>query len=686
VYRSIDSALIIRDAYFDEVGIDISTFSVLYMTEKKTIDYNLRLSSDPDNTWFHFVKGIISFDESSNKTASHFTNALSIAKNDPGATWLLYNAFRQHRNDEWAEKALRQMEFILLTNGNLSSPLLAQQLLYNSLLSKKKGDIQKAKIYATWATRLDPYQSWASLQNAKIDLFKHPGSAWLSIKESISAVWHSWNMQLAFIHYGYLWIRKAVIIFMGALLFILCWKYLPRVIHRYEHTQLKFLNYPLSTIAGIIFAFSFISFGILPFAWFLVFLLYRYAKRNEKVVLLIISFFLVCAPMDTKLRDMFIHSRLPGNSLQLFRRALHEGYSMDLYETIEKRIKSRPNDHLAHVAFALCASKGNNFSAAYASLGKAETLHPDDPSVLILAGNLYYWLNSLDKANEYFERCVSNYSKNSTARFNLAQCYLQKMKAIEGSRLIEEATKLHASRINTFISKNDTYFGEKWPYLRQVLLPDYTPGYFWMHIFPNTSGSWKTANVLWGSSLLGFPIVFSFIISILSFIALIIYGSVESSPQKTESVFPCQVCGRLICRKCKKGKICASCLDAGQFVRDNKALSTIHTHLTEHSERRNYIVTRVLDVFFPGVGGMIHGSPFLAILPFIITTSLVYATYYTLFSFSFTYPYWVTKGIRGSIFLLCISYSACFAIKSSTVLYRNMIKFGRNAGKIPHKR
>jgi len=83
--------------------------------------------------------------------------------------------------------------------------------------------------------------------------------------------------------------------------------------------------------------------------------------------------------------------------------------------------------------------------------------------------------------------------------------------------------------------------------------PEYSAGYFWKKVFPQYWGSWGTANVLWGSTFLGVPIVAYMILSPLVVLLLILIDAFAWSGNRVQKIFLCKLCGCAMCRHANAG-------------------------------------------------------------------------------------------------------------------------------------
>jgi tetratricopeptide (TPR) repeat protein len=637
----IDSALSIRDHYYRTIFQDTINFSIADLNKIQLNELCARLQGAPDslNPWYNFFLGILDCNKEKNDSSGYFATALSLAQQDPGTTWVLFIEFTRNQKTLWAERCLLRLEKLLLASGAQSAPIIAQQLLFYAHLNEKQKDYKSAFNYYGWAERFDRNQPWSLLHRMWKCLPSHFQLFVSTFNELTKLVNNSWILQLYLAMQAYTWIHYFLFTFVFVVFVGTGLRHLPQAIHSLSDRLPYDTPSPLKSLLPLCLTLSFVSFGVIPFLWLIIFLIWRFTDNKEKTFLCISLFMLLCSPVDARVRDMFRQALMPQGSLNLYIRASEEGYSPELYRRSLEKVVIDRSDFLSCVTASLCAMKKDDTAAACINANNALSLRPNDPLALLCAGNALYLSNDFKKASINYQKIFSRFPGQLDARFNLAQCYARKSDTSIDLDFIKILSIKDQNAINNFININDTYFSKNWPPLRQIMPPLTPPSYFWKNIFPSYNGSWQTAINIWGASFLGFPpypSMIAFIILTLIFILLNIYLVFKKSGQYNST---CRLCKRAICENCKKGELCPSCFRATKSIRNVKMLASLQTAIIQKRQAYHAFAEHLLDIFFPGSGMLFSNKHSMALAAFIIIlTSSVYASYFFLSNIHSGYP------------------------------------------------
>lgn len=624
---------------------------------RQTILQTLSNFPDPQNPWYNFIYGMILSNEASKGAEFYFSKAISESQYDPGTLWVLFMEFLRYGKKEQAEEALLRLEKQMLEHGGVSMPLVAQTLLYLGKNEEKQKNLTAASFFYTWANHFDQSQPWSNLRIAMLS-FPYQFD---KVVESLSQLFHqvktSWYTQVQLVRFLHKWVSDAVSLFVIVVFILLGIKYLPIVLHPLIDIFPLQVSYRIRAVLTSTVISSFIAFGVLPFFWVVSMLFWGYLEKRERILLGSILLIMIAAPLNCKLADMFSNALQLDGSLSIFNQATYEPYSTKTYSSAYNLSRSNSTDFFSHLAESICALKLNQLDAALAAIDKALSIRPSDPVALVTAGNIRFVYGNLDRATTLYQKAISIQHSDLSGLFNLGQVQLRQMQTIQGTENIREATLLNSRVTNTFISRNDFYFSKDWPAMRTFMYADYTPTYFWLNIFPKFTGSWKTADQLWGLSFLGINTIFSIIISVILFIAILALNKNFQSPQAIKKIFNCRFCNRPICKDCKKGMLCSDCADSIRFARSEKAAEQIRLETLDKSTKNLAILTSVASMAFPGSGSILSGkSPIYLWLPLLILSCFVFAGYRSLLSVQTIYPGWVIDGLREFIFTLIIIY------------------------------
>ena len=669
----IDSALRVRDAYFKAVLPDTSNFALILLSAQQQHELCERVAAAPDSSspWHDFCAGILNCNQKSSAASGYFASALARAHADPGTTWALFVEFTRNRQTMWAERCLMHLEKLLLIAGARASPAIAQQLLFYAQSYEKQKDYANAFGYYAWAERFDPNQLWSLLHRMRNCIPMHPMLFVGTLRSMAGQLSRSWILQLDLAANLYAWVRYFLLILMLAVFIGTGIRHLPKAVHFLADRMPKDIPASLKTVLPISVVLSFLAFGLLPFLWLVAFLIWKFLDKKERIVVFCALLLLACSPLDSRIQDMFIQARLPQGSLALYARASQEGYSPEVQRLALGSISVDRTDVLAQVTASLCALKQGDTAAACLSAQRAASIRPDDPVVLLSAGDAALAANDPAAAAPYYQAVISKHSNEMSARFNLAQCYAHKSDTIPDLDFMKILPASEQTSITTFINANNMYFSKNWPILRQFMAPDYQPTYFWLHLFPAYSGSWETARNPWGAAFLGLSPLHSFAVFIALLVMLIGWNCTPAAQKRKKGISVCRLCKRATCSTCKKNELCPSCVQATQYIRNVKTLANIQSKI-----KRKYLVSLrtqeyLLDICVPG-SGMLFSGRHRAVLSssVILTTSAVYASFILLLTINLGYPHWVAYGILEKEPYFFASYNLLFIARALVALLR----------------
>jgi hypothetical protein len=291
-----------------------------------------------------------------------------------------------------------------------------------------------------------------------------------------------------------------------------------------------------------------------------------------------------------------------------------------------------------------------------------------------MAGNISFQKDSLEKAKYYFEKAMSMHSRDASATFNLSQCYLHQMEVIKGTELMNQAAKENPSVVNTFIHQNDLFYSKNWPPLRRLMIPDYTPVYFWNHICFKNSGNWSTTNNLWGTEFLGIEASTSLLVFCVMFL-LLLFSSFFKSPVRIKKLSECKYCGRIVCKKCSHGILCKTCDSLTTFVKNDKKLDKLRLSIFQKFSFWRFLREKVLDIIIPGAACFFDiKKSSLSTLIYLTISSAVYASYIAIFRFSSRNNFDIEFFIPLALLLM---YNLYFVLRRSN----DLLKYSRSSSR-----
>ena len=423
--NEIDSALVSRDSFFTATGFSLSLLKNGRLTGEQA--RNLRVGLDnqylPANPWYNFSEGLLSVDSAGPLSAGYFHQALALSEKDPGTTWALFVEFTRAGQSSWAEKSLSQLEKIMLNDGVRAVPVVSQHLLTYARRQEQLGNLTLSRSYGEWARRFDPNQVWSDWNAFMMLVPSDPIGMIGAGQNLITTVKKSWIIQISLVNELYSWLRTVSLAFVLIIFILFCVKHLGKALHVASDWFPRSLNGSLRTACVVCVFFSFSAFGIIPFIWITLFLIWRFLSKPERTLGYFVAVVLVLAPCDSWVRSVFVEEQHTGSPVGLFAQALNEPYSKDFHVKALQRIRAKGNEPLTHLAAALYAMKCGEYEGSLKHISDAREQVPEDPVALLLLGDCYFLSNDIDKAEAQFNACIAQYPSNFAAHYNLANAF-----------------------------------------------------------------------------------------------------------------------------------------------------------------------------------------------------------------------------------------------------------------------
>jgi len=564
----------------------------------------------------------------------------------------------------WEEKCLKRLELLFLTSGARAAPVIVQQLLYKASNALDNHNGTNADFYSGWAQRFDRQCLWPAVFALERNGILDASRIAPLLREMWTSFSASWETQFVCARALGRWLAVVLQLVITGILIGLGFKYLSPSLHLWSERFPDVLPSKGKFILTLA-AFGAIAFlGFLPFIWVFFFIIWRrLAPKDKRLGMTALILFLLI-PLEIRLNDMFDQILSPYGSVELYKKVINEGYYGSLETAVESHAQHYGNDYLAQSAAALCFCKKGTPLSAVPHLALAQAAAKDDPIVLTATGNTLYYTGNLTGAKNAYQQCISLYPGYAPPYFNLGQYFYATMETAKGMEYTTQATRLHQEFVDAFIKKNDDYFSKDWPPLRQLMWPDFTPGYFWKNVFPNYCGSWETAELRFGSLFLGLPMLWYMILSAILFVLLLVLDAAVWSKDMVKRVASCKVCQKPVCRKCKRGSICNACFTATQNIRNEQIRQRIMEKIQRKAVQIKAATGILLNVVFPGAGFVYQGAPAYQSLPLLCVTSMAYSLLLSLFHATFEYPEWAMRTFTVPLYAVIGVYAGIFAVRA----------------------
>jgi tetratricopeptide (TPR) repeat protein len=667
----ITAALDSRDLSYRQAGVSSADFMKM--------GPGFRAATIPPDTalpWPFFLRGLACARDSADASAVFFNRALTCTEKDPGRTWVLSAEFDRCNLAGWQEKCLKKLEVLFLASGAQSAPAVSQQLLYKAATLSGKTAVVSPETYGSWAARFDKDCIWPQVLALRSGgIFAIP-TVLSRLRDISGKIASSWKTQLVFARHAFRWIFAFFLIAVAGIMMGIGVKYLPWALHIPSERLPDIFSSKAKLFLALLLFSSLAFLGILAFAWCFFFIVWRHFSSKDKRLAAVALVLFLLFPLGIKMNDMFDRALSPAGSVMLYKKALDEGFYFQLDSCIGARSISNNSDYLVHTAAALYSLKNGDPLSAFPHLKIAQRLFRDNPVVMIASGNAMFYNGDLAGARNAYQQCIKLYPGYEPAYFNLGQYFFNSMETAKGMEYITQATKLNPGFINAFIKKNDECFSKEWPQLRQLLAPDFTPSYFWKNIFPDYCGTWDTAGRRFGGMFFGIPLLWYCAVALALFCVLLFSDFLVWSKDVVKKVTACKLCQSIICRKCKRGGICRTCFSAIQQIRNEQIRQRIMGRIQSRTLRNRSLVAIFLDMVFPGSGMVYRGAPAYQSLLLIAATSLVYATYVSLFRLALDFPAWTVQGLVTPLCVILVLYNIYFVVQGCIKSVKEIAKRG----------
>jgi tetratricopeptide (TPR) repeat protein len=579
--------------------------------------------------WQQLIYGILRYLEGGTDAERYWNNALTLAANDPGTTWLLVTEFNRYRVDKYTEQALQQLEKQMFIEGAISVPIISRQLLQYGSLRKLSGDVTGAGFLFSWAHRFNRNEYRSFLMSASMNGLRHPMTALSSLISAVKVLSQYWPAQTTFTRSLFTALHQFFFIILVAAGIILCVKYFPLALHRYTHFFPSSVPSALRILFTNLIVISLFSLGLIPFLWVALILLWKHLSRPDRIIGSLLMVIILLAPFDAALANRFRHAVDANGTASRLERSLYGGAATGNHPSNHFEEASTDSELPSSLSEILGTMKRQEWTLALGRLNALKN-RDNDPLVNNLKGICHFFTGSLDASTALFEKVLDNQPADPSAQFNLARCHIASNDATRGMELLKKAANAHPSLVNDFIEENDRYFSDNWPPLRQLLFPEYPPSRFWNEIFFAPLHDNSGMNHFWGFSFLGFPPVVSFFIFLLLMITTLLTGRISAGNRQLRRLFSCKYCGRILCRRCTTGTLCSVCADATRKEPSLRSIDKIREQLVNRSANTLTLRNTVFNIFFPGSGSLLnqHSSSVIAI-SVLLLSSVVYTYWFT---------------------------------------------------------
>lgn len=502
----------------------------------------------------------------------------------------------------------------LLAQGYMRAPELAKLELWRARAETDAGNYLAAGRSLDFAADLDPFCPWVSWLRLQIKLREtppwrwNPGMAWEAILDAAHQLRY-YDTQGLFLLNVSRALRWGLGIFAMVCLAAFSARHFFRMAHplaerlpqqvelRIRYLAVAFV--PLSLWVG---GGGYAVLGLLA-----VVMLWKHASRAERSLLkgaltglavlplLILWEHAMCRHLDARL------------GVSLYHKAYARGYEKALAEKTEGFHPAGREDSLyLDLAASLQYKKLGNYIKAAEKSRAALALGPADPLALVGAGNLSLLSFDFPGALGFYQKAGAAGPGMAEVWFDASQAALYANKSDQHKRYLDRAAELDPDWITSFLKLNDAHFPVI-PDNRKAMDAMLRPGSAWAAALASFL-ELRFVGIPVRSGLMEAPAWW--LPAAVLLVALLLFVRYRKYSQNIHSrdLFECKICGKIMCRACRKGVHCQACFKTVAGVHDQRVRFELITKLKARAVAGPRRLGFAADLAFPGAGDLYLGS------------------------------------------------------------------------------
>jgi tetratricopeptide (TPR) repeat protein len=502
----------------------------------------------------------------------------------------------------------------MLEKGYMRAPDLAKLELWKARQSRSRGEFREARQALDFARRLDPLSPWVPFQNLMLHLRENSPLAW-----DLGYLWNGlgetarflrfYDVQAFFLLNLGLCLRVALGIFGAVGVFVLFLRHFPRIAHPWAEKlpgavelRVRYLAIalvPLSLAVG--------GAGYAVLALLGAMLLWKHCSSREKSILRMVMFSIALVPLLMMWEQSMRRHLDPRLGVNLYHQSWSRGYERALTDrSVAFPMRTHEDSLFRSLALSLQYKKQGNYLRAAEYGREAAGIEAGNGFVLLNTGNL-------DMATFEYSKAVSVYAKaRGTAPdlvetwFNSSQAELYNNNSRDHKKYLDAAADLDAQWVTQWLKDNDENFPQ-YPATRKAMDPMLRPGLAWL-------ASWQSLldldflRVRLHAGLI--EIRGSWLLAAVLAAALALYFRFRQYSRNTHGwdLFECKICGRVMCRTCRKGVHCQNCFKTVAGVQEHRIRFDLISRLRGRSALMTLRIAFALNAVFPGSGDLFLGK------------------------------------------------------------------------------
>lgn|GEM_PF-2388910 len=601
--------------------------------------------------WANFALGVAEEKSRPGAGEQELAAAARQAKGNLGVNYELARVLGEvgmyQRAHFWQMEVHRSM----LEKGYTRIPDLAKLELWQVRQSTSQGRYQVARQGLEFAGRLDPISPWVPFQSLLLHFREHSpfgwdlGIVWTTLGDTLGLL-RFYDVQSLFLINLSRCLRLGLGIFGAFGMLILFGRHFQRIAHPWAEKlpqavemRVRYLAIALVPLSLAVGGAGYVLMGL-----FCASLLWKHCSPDERSVLKVILMGIALVPFLVMWERAMCRHLDTRQGVNLYHLAWSRGYERPLADRALSFPAHTHEDSAYRVlALSMQYKKQGNYLRAAEFGREAARIDPGNPFTVLNSGNLDMATFAYDKAVSLYERARREAPNLVETWFNSSQAELYNNNSSKHKRFLDQAAELDAQWVTEWLKDNDENF-PVYPATRKSMDPMLRMGQAWW-------ASWRSLldmdflRVRVHAGILDIQGSWLLLAVVLASLALYFRFRQYSRHTHGWDLFECRICGRVMCRTCRKGVHCQNCFKTVAGVHENRVKVELVARLRNRAALTAVRTASTLNSLFPG-GGHLYLGRGGGRFAWPLATSLLIGSLWGLNHLVMEYPSFVLGPIR----------------------------------------
>jgi tetratricopeptide (TPR) repeat protein len=508
---------------------------------------------------------------------------------------------------------MMEVQRSMLEKGYVRAPELAKLELFSSRKAMQEGNFQVARQGAEFASRLDPLCPWVPMLLIEVELRERPflnwdlGEVWAKLMDTFHLLRYYDTQALLLLNFSRA-ARTGLGFFGGLAMLILFGKYFSRISHLWAEKLPQQVDLRVRYLAiGLVFLSLIVGgLGYILVALVMTTLLWKHASPQEKSFLTLVLMGFALIPFFLMWEKSMGRHLDETKGINLYHQAYSRGYEIPLVTRIEAfETKTMEDSLYKSLAFSLTYKKQGNYVKALQYNLQAQEADPGNSIVMLNKGNLAMVEYDYQGASKAYALLRKSEPEMVETWFNSSQAELYSNNSTQHKKFLDRAAEEDPQWVNQFLKDNDENFPE-YPQTRKAMDPMLRTGQAWF-------AAWKALiefDFLKVRLHTGIYVMLGgWIIGAVGMTWLFVYFRFRrhSMHIQGKDLFDCKICGRVMCRVCRKGVHCNACFKTVSGIQENRVKMEMVKSMRMRAAHIALRAGTVLNILLPGAGFLYLG-------------------------------------------------------------------------------